>query len=99
MNEKDEFEVSAFVSAWTVDTVDIADRVSSRIDDRSSTERLMEQILVELKSTQSAMVMLREENIAMRQELARLRSELSARRATRISPFTPSENFARTSGN
>lgn len=99
MNENDELEVSAFVHAWTVDTVDIAERVSYRIEDRSPTERLMEQILVELKSTQLAIASLREENISMRQELSRLRSELCARRATRISPYSPSENYARTSGN
>jgi hypothetical protein len=99
MNENEEMEVAAFAQAWHVDTVDITGRVSSRIESRSSTDRLLEQVLVELRSTRTEIALLREENNNMRHELARLRAELSARRATRISPFSPSENFARTSGN
>ena len=97
MNENDEIATDAFARQWEIETLDIRGRVARRIEDRPAAELLLEQVLAELQSIRHEIASLRDENADLRKELLRLRSDLGSPRNARISPFSPSETFARLS--
>ena len=99
MNQHDDIDVNAFAHEWRVDTLDISERIAKRIEGQYVAEQFMQDVLAELRLVRSDIATLRRENLSFQMEISRMRSDLGSRPATRIAPFSPSENFARHSGN
>ncbi len=99
MNDNDERGVSDFAQAWQVQTLDITEPIAATINALSDAERLLNQVQAELRSIRNDVQSLHLENMSLRRELTRLRADIIARPPARISPYSPSENFARTSKN
>ena len=92
---KDEIETLA--AAWTVNTVELAARVSAAIGESANPPLDTSELLLELRAIRQEIGDLRRTTIQLQDEIGRLRLDVTRRTLTRIAPFSPSEGLVRLS--
>jgi hypothetical protein len=97
MNEDRDQVVESMAKAWTIETVDLSHRISTAIGADSKPNDPMEDFLQEIRALRQEMDAVRQSNFHLQIELARLRHELTTRKAIRIAPYAPIDNLVRLS--